>query len=159
MRGFLRLVAVGVVVAVIGLVVSQMTQSNADDNSTQSSVIQDEILVSAGDLAVTVSATGSVSPVHQVGLAFEFSAPVSEILVREGQTVEAGEVLARLNTDALGIALANAKVSLDAQQVAYDALTAPPREVDVAAARAALNVAYAQSGAVNLGPDATQVEI
>lgn len=121
--------------------------------------VQEQTAVRLDDLAVTVSATGTIAPAHQVGLAFEFSAPVHEILVEEGQVVQAGDVLARLDTRDLEVALESARVSLDAQQVAYDALTAAPRNVDVTVARAALNIARAQAGSVSLGADATQLEI
>lgn len=142
-----------------GVVFGLQAARSGSSEQAAAPAVQDETQVRLDDLAVTVSATGAVAPAHQVGLAFEFSAPVHEILVHEGQVVRAGDVLARLDTRDLETALKSARVSLDAQQVAYDALTAAPREVDIAVARAALNIAAAQAGTVSLSADATQLEI
>jgi len=124
------------------------------------SLIQDETTVEVGDLSVTISATGVVTPARQVGLAFELAAPVKEILVRPGQPVAAGDVLARLDVPDLWASLQSARLALELQQIAYDALTAPAREVDIAAARAALNAAWAQVNAASAtAPSSTQQEI
>ncbi|MBI5669378.1 MAG: HlyD family efflux transporter periplasmic adaptor subunit [Chloroflexi bacterium] len=154
-RGLRILLLVGAAAAV--LVGLRATRS--DDTGAAAVTVQEQTEVRVDDLAVTVSATGTMAPARQVGLAFELAAPVREILVEEGQAVQAGDVLARLDTRNLEVALENARISLDAQQVAYDALTTAPREVDIAVARAALNIAQAQAGSVSLGADATQLEI
>lgn len=123
-------------------------------------LIQDETTVEVGDLSVTISATGVVMPARQVALAFELAAPVKEILVQPGQAVLAGDVLARLDAPDLWANLESARLALELQQIAYDALTTPPREVDIAAARAALNAAWAQVNAANAtAPSSTQQEI
>lgn len=124
------------------------------------SLVQDETTVEIGNLSVTISATGVVTPVRQVALAFELAAPVKEILVRPGQSVAAGDVLARLDVPDLWASLQNARLALELQQIAYDALTAPARDVDIAAARAALNAAWAQVNAAwATAPSSTQQEI
>ncbi len=124
-----------------------------------SSEVEESITVISDSLLVTVSGTGALAPNRQLNLSFEFSAPVREILAREGQVVKAGDVLAVLDTADLEASITNAQVTLAAQQASYDALIAPPRDVDIAAAEAALTVAQAQAGAASLGADATQVEI
>jgi HlyD family secretion protein len=127
--------------------------------SGQASLVQDEAIVQTGDLTVTVSATGSIMPARQVGLVFELSAPVSEVLVQVGQSVKQGDVLARLDVSDLEGALNNAQLGLETQQVAYDALTTPAREVDIAVVQAAVNAALAQAGAASLGAGADEIEI
>jgi HlyD family secretion protein. len=119
----------------------------AQSTDRSESLIQDETTVEVGDLSVTISATGVVTPARQVGLAFELAAPVKEILVRPGQPVAAGDVLARLDVPDLWASLQSARLALELQQIAYDALTAPAREVDIAAARAALTRRGAQVNA------------
>ncbi len=121
--------------------------------------VEDEILVTKSDLTVTVNATGAITPLQQLPLAFGFSAPVKEILVKEGQPVQKGDVLARLDAPDFENALANAQLALSGQQASYDALTRPARDVDIAVAEAALKAAQAQAGAVTLGADPNQVEI
>jgi HlyD family secretion protein len=103
--------------------------------------------VDVQEMLVTVSGTGPVSPARQVSLVFELNAPVSEILVQEGQPVRAGDALARLDVADLQLAVQQAQLNLDSQQASYDALTAPPRDVDIAAAEAAIQAAQAQSAA------------
>jgi HlyD family secretion protein len=94
-----------------------------------------------------------------VKLAFELSAPVLEIFVREGQPVAAGTVLARLDVPDLETALQNAQIALDLQQISYNTLLAPPREVDIEVARAAVTAAQASVSAAAQGANANQVEI
>ena len=160
-----RIIRIGVtvlvlsVVAVIVIQFIQYRRTAAQDANNAQNIVQDEATVELQDLSVTVSATGPVSPARQVALAFELSAPVSEILVKEGQAVKQGDVLARLDTTDLDDALTNAQIALQSQQVSYEALTEPARDVDIAAAQAAVNVAKAQAGSASLGADADQLEI
>jgi HlyD family secretion protein len=147
------------VVAVIAIQFIQFRRTVAQDSASTQNIVQDEATVTLQDLSVTVSATGPVSPARQVALLFELSAPVREILVKEGQTVKQGDILARLDTTDLDDALTNAQIALQSQQVSYEALTEPARDVDIAAAQAAVNVAKAQAGSASLGADADQLEI
>jgi HlyD family secretion protein len=160
MRGRgLRWLIVIAVLAGGGLILSRLA-FGAQNSAQTTSVIQDETLVEVGDLNVTVSATGVVAPARQVTLQFELSAPVKEVLVRAGQPVRAGEVLARLDVADLEASLESTRLALDLQQIAYDALSAPARDVDIAAAQATLDAAWAQVNAANASaPDATRQEI
>ncbi|MEO8609618.1 MAG: HlyD family efflux transporter periplasmic adaptor subunit [Chloroflexota bacterium] len=160
-----RIIRIGLTVLVLslGAIVAiqfiQFQRTAAQDASSAQNIVQDESTVESQDLSVTVSATGPVSPARQVALAFELSAQVREILVKEGQAVKQGDVLARLDTTDLDDALTNAQIALQSQQVSYEALTEPAREVDIAAAQAAVNAAKAQAGSASLGPNADQLEI
>jgi HlyD family secretion protein len=147
------------IVAIIAIQFVQYQRGVGQAATNATSIVQDEATVELQDLSVTVNATGPVSPIRQVALVFELSAPVREILVKEGQTVKQGDILARLDTTDLDNALTNAEIILQSQQVAYEALTEPPRDVDIAAAQAAVNVAKAQSAGASLGSDADQIEI
>jgi HlyD family secretion protein len=122
-------------------------------------VVEDSVVVQPANLTVLISATGRIAPIRDVNLNFQLSAPVQEILVSNGEYVEQGTVLARLQVTELDNALANAEIQLMSQQSTYDALIAPAREVDIAVAEAALRAAQAQAGAASLGPDAEAVEI
>lgn len=51
-----------------------------------------------GDLVVTVTATGSVEPTNMVDISSELSGMLKEVLVDFNDQVEAGQVLARLDT-------------------------------------------------------------
>jgi HlyD family secretion protein len=160
-----RIIRIGITVVILSLVAVvaiqffQFQQTSAQSAGDQTSIIQDEVTVVLTDLSVTVTATGPISPLRQVPLLFELVAPVREILVKAGDTVKQGDVLARLDTSDLDVSLVNALIALQSQQVAYDGLIAPPRDVDIEAAQAAVTVAQAQAGAASLGADANQVAI
>lgn len=161
MRQLIRRAVVLVILVIIGVAVFLFIRSNSVDQSasTGERVVEDETVVEVGDLVVTVNATGSIAPIRQLPLVFEYSGAVAEILVQEGQAVRAGQILARLEAPELQNALTNAEIALAAQQLSYNALTATPREVDIAVAKAALTAAQAQAGAASLGPDSSQLAI
>ena len=119
----------------------------------------DSTTVERADLNVTVTGTGAVAAARQLALRFEVTAPVAEVLVQAGQTVLAGDILARLDLDDLTAALEDAQVALEAQRVSYDALVATPRDVDITAAQASINSAYAAIAAASEGPRPEAVEI
>lgn len=72
----------------------------------------------------TVVAEGRLYPYKHVSLSFNREGEVSEIMVREGQTVKKGEVIARLRDDKAAyaeLALAHQKL-IDAQQALEDVI-------------------------------------
>lgn len=99
--------------------------------------------VSRGNLVSTVSATGAIEPEGQVSLIFRGAGRVGEVLAREGDAVTAGQVLARLESDDLDLALAQAETALVISQAQLERLRTPVDEVDVAAAAAAVASAEA----------------
>ena len=131
----MRLTAVIGAVALIGL------QTVSAQNATPT--VTDSTVVKQGSLTITLNATGSLAPVQELNLAFELSAPVTEILVTEGQHVKAGDVLAKIKSVDAEAALRNAKIALAQAQAAYDNLTTPPRDVDLAVAEAQVTAAKA----------------
>jgi HlyD family secretion protein len=142
--------------AVIGLQYYSVTNSTVDP----SSLILEETTVERDDLLVTVSATGVITPVRQVTMLFEYAAPVTEILVHEGDTVTTGQTLARLDAGDLQTLVDGAQLALDAATAGYNALTAEPRPEDIVAAEAAVDSAEASLyAAYSTAPTAEQIEI
>lgn len=90
-----------------------------------------------------VSAEGVIVPVRHVELAFRAGGRVSEVLVVPGETVEAGEVLARLEDDDLQAAVAQAEAALEAAQAQLALLKARPRAEEIAVAEEQIKVAQA----------------
>lgn len=146
----MRIIRNLIILAVLGGVGFIVLQGIGGDSpaDAQQSVVQDAAEVIIGDLTVSVNAVGTITPARRVLLAFELSALVSEVLVVDGQPVRAGEPLARLDLADLEMSVRNARTAYDLQRLAYEALTAPAREVDIAAAEAALNTARAAVNAV-----------
>ncbi len=109
----------------------------------QSVTPTDSTTVEQGDLTITLNSTGKIAPVQELDLAFQLSAPVTDILVSEGQHVKVGDVLAKIESTDIESALRNAQIGLAQAQAAYDNLTTPPRDVDLAVAEAQVTAAKA----------------
>lgn len=69
---------------------------------------------SRGALVVTVSATGNLRPTNQVDVGSELSGIVVEVLVDENDSVEQGQVLARLDVSRLTDTVVDSEASLTA---------------------------------------------
>jgi HlyD family secretion protein len=82
---------------------------------------------------------------RQVDLPFSDSERIAEVLVEEGTTVKAGEVLARLDTGRLVPRLQQAEARVAAQSEALQKLHNGARPEEVAQARAAVNAAQAEA--------------
>jgi HlyD family secretion protein len=89
-----------------------------------------------GEVSTRLELHGNVD-IRQVELAFNASGRIAEILVREGDRVEKGQPLARLDTTRLQLALTQAEAMADAQrsQVAKLKAGSRPEEVKQAAAQ------------------------
>jgi HlyD family secretion protein len=161
MKRLLRVIVIFALLALIAVGVTQAFQARREMRQAQSSAeVLDEFIVGADTLRVTVSATGSILPDEQMLLTFEAPGLVSAVFVREGESVAQGAALARLDTTDFETALANVEAALDLQRIAYQALTAPPREVDLAVAQAALDAASAGvNAAASTGVTSQQREI
>lgn len=90
--------------------------------------------VKKADVIADVTSTGVVSPVQNPTLSFQSGGQVSRVSVKAGDTVQAGAVLATLDT---GIMSAN----LAAAQAKLDELTSGPRSTDLASKQTSVQVA------------------
>ena len=80
--------------------------------------------VSAGSFTREVSGTGVVEATRERSLTFGTAGTVQEVLVREGDTVEAGAVLARLDTASLERDLASSRANLQSARADLERLNA-----------------------------------
>ena len=131
-----------VLVVVLALLVASAASAQPPTNN-----IIDQTVVTIDDLLVTVNATGEIEPLRVVPLGFGMGGVVSEILVTEGQIVQEGDILARLDARELELTVRSAEIALQQQQVRFEQLTAPAREEDIAVAEAALDAAQASANA------------
>lgn len=67
-----------------------------------------------GDITSVVTATGKIHPVVEVRISSEVSGEIIELPVKDGQRVERGEILARINPDTLEAQVAQQEASLRA---------------------------------------------
>ena len=84
--------------------------------------------------AQTLTLSGNVD-VREVTLSFRESDRIKEILVEEGDTVEEGQVLARLDTDELNINLRKTKAQIAAQESTVEKLHNGTRTEEIEQAR------------------------
>ena len=73
--------------------------------------------VSRGDLIISVSGSGTLYPASEVDLGFETGGYLDEMLVKVGDRVQQGDVVARLETDDLALAVAEAEIKLRQAQL------------------------------------------
>lgn len=110
---------------------------------------QQLVEVVRGDLTVTVSGSGNIEIAKEIKLTFGVAGRVAKISVEEGDNVSEGQVLARLETDNLELALTQAQVAQTQAEVAVT-------QAQVAVTKADLTVATAEyelSKAQDLNPE------
>ena len=76
--------------------------------------------VKKGNIVETVSATGSLSAQDNVDISSKITGRIVEVLVKENQHVNAGDVLVRLDATSLNATLAQMKAKLHNAQATYD---------------------------------------
>jgi len=92
-----------------------------------------------GTIDAAVSATGSVEAQAQADLRFAADGTVTEILVKSGQQVQAGQAMARLDATDLQLKVEQVQADLKQAQADYQQLKdkASPQEISAAQARVA----------------------
>ncbi|MFN8522869.1 MAG: biotin/lipoyl-binding protein [Chloroflexota bacterium] len=99
------------------------------------------VAVQVGNVTSTVVATGPISSPSSLPLTFKSQGKLVELLVSVGDRVAAGQVLARLDTADLEVALAQAQASVDLAEANLAKTAQGPREEAVAVAAAQVDSA------------------
>jgi RND family efflux transporter MFP subunit len=98
--------------------------------------------VRLGNLVISATGTGTVAAKAELGVGFEKSGVVTEILVEPGDEVKAGDVLARAQTDdterSIAATIANAEVNVLKYQQALDDLLNQDNSLELAQAQLTL---------------------
>jgi len=152
-----------VVVAGLGFAGWQFV-SGQRETTAQAQASMETAAVRQDTLHVTVEGTGNLAPRVEIQLAFLSGGEVAEVLVEEGQVVEAGQPLVRLEMDDLELDLARAEASLATAEGQLAQLLAPPRpeeiaahEANLAAAQGRVSAAIANRDQVTAGSDAPAI--
>ncbi len=95
-------------VALIILLVVWKKMFGKDSNEREVQVAKIELL----DITETVAATGKIQPEIEVMLSSEVSGEIIELPVKEGQLVEKGDLLVKINPDLIQSALSQAQAGL-----------------------------------------------
>ena len=120
---------------------------------------REEFTVRPGTLTAMVNTTGTILPEKQTSLSFKGPGRVAKVLVKEGQTVKAGDVLAQLDTTDLEYAVAQAELALASAQAQLLRVQRDPAQYDLAAAEAAVKSAKAAYNKMLAGPTAEEVRV
>ncbi len=149
-------IAIILIVALLGAgaarALSQRSRAGGDGKGTVT-----EVTVELGEIQTSIEASGRVIPLKQATLAFDTPGTVAEILAQEGQWVQAGQPLIRLDTAALERAVRSAEQNLAIQEANLAKLKREPADEDVSAARAAVLSAQAQLEQLVTGPRAEEI--
>jgi len=130
-----------IVAAVAGAIAWWLQLATPPEEELRSAVVE------RGTVRVDVSASGSLEPQARVSLAFEVPGRVAEVLVEVGDMVEAGDVLARLDSEQLALQVQQAEAALASAEARLAQLQAGARPEEVAAAEANLRTMQAQVSA------------
>ncbi len=112
-------------------------------SQSPSGVVYTAIPAVRGSLSATVSATGPVSTAASIPLTFKNSGQLTAVLVKAGDNVTAGQVLARESTSDLKHAVDAAQATVDQQTAILQQAQAGPTAGAIAVARAAVDTATA----------------
>lgn len=116
------------------------------------------VAIEPADLAQTaVSAAGNLSLISEREVALQVDGIVREIDVKVGDTVQVGDTLLKLDTVDLERAVAQAKLSAEAAQIALNDLKTPATDAELAKAEAALTEAQENLAEVQAGPSAEEI--
>ena len=115
------------------------------------------LTVRRGSLVASISATGVLEAEKTQTVAFEIAGTVADVYVSEGDVVQAGDVLARLDDTDLRLQLRQAEANLRAAEAQLAQLKAKPAPADIEAAKAALASAQAAYKDLLAGPDPDRI--
>jgi HlyD family secretion protein len=138
-----------VVIAIITL--TNNTQPVAPTNDRTATVAR-------GNIDASVNASGNIDAEAKVDLNFGTPGTLQEILVSEGQLVKKDDVLARLDSDELTLAVKQAEQAVLIQQLVYSQTVSPSPD-DLAAAQANLSSAGSNLKQLQGAVDPLQLQI
>ena len=109
------LVSIGIIIAAV------VSYSLFKASSLAKAGKQVEVLdIAKMDVIETVSATGKIKPEIEVSISPEVSGEIIELTIKEGQTVEKGQLLARINPDLLISSVSRSQAGLSNSRAGYE---------------------------------------
>jgi multidrug efflux pump subunit AcrA (membrane-fusion protein) len=109
--------------------------------------------------SAVVPATGEVMPARRANLSYEISGRAVTVSVEQGDTVEEGQVLIKLDATDLEYAVSQAEAALSGAQAQLGQVEAGARSEEIASAEAAVDAAQAQVTAAEGNLAAAQAEL
>ncbi|MEG4516264.1 MULTISPECIES: efflux RND transporter periplasmic adaptor subunit [unclassified Microcoleus] len=113
--------------------------------------------VEAQNLTVRITSSGTVQPVQRVNLSPKGSGRIAELFVEQGDKVEAGQIVARMESRDVEAQLAQAKAREASARARLAKIEAGNRSEDIASARARLEQAEASLAQAQAGSRVEEV--
>lgn len=135
--------AIGCLAVVVLAIVAVLLFGNLNKSPT-ALTLAGTVVVTRGNLVSSITGSGTIAAEQSLNLSFPNGGTVRQVLVKAGDTVEPGQILARLDDRNLQIQLANAQAGLAAAQARLTQLQqGNARPADIAAAQASVKSAQA----------------
>ena len=134
-----------------------MQNISANRQTAVASQTGDTATVFTGDLAASATASGQIEPAHTTRLSAATPGIVTDVFVRAGDKVEAGDVLVQLDSAALSLQVERAQQNLALQEANLEALLEGASAADITAAEAAVHSAQVRLESLLAGPTAQEI--
>lgn len=144
------LIGLTITLALVAGYVMYQRQADAAALQAERAALRTE-KVKRGNLVARVSASGTILPEQQTNLFFLVPGTIAEVFVKSGDTVAAGQIVARLDDTQPRLAVQQAADALAMAELSRELLLAGPNEADIAVARANLRSAHAAAGDLQAG--------
>ena len=140
MRRILVVIGLILILAVAGYFIIRQQQIEAE----QAIEVVRRAEIENGTIQATVNATGSIEPEALITLNFGLAGTIQQVNIIRGQFVQAGDVLATLNSEELALLVEQAENALMIQQLTLEQRqNATPSEATLATAQADIDAAAA----------------
>ncbi len=137
-----------IAVLILSLVLVGSMACNPFGNGSQEETSLQLVEVVQGNLTISISGSGNMQVANEAKLTFGIGGMVDKISVTEGDEVTKGEVLAKLETAPLELALTQAQVAQNQVQITLTQAQIAQTELQAALARAQAALAQAQAAQI-----------
>src|ERR1043165_8313884 len=96
----------------VGLAIIALLMAGCSLGANNNAAPQRTSTLTRGTLVATVNATGNIQPEASVDLSFDLPGTVAQVNVKAGDVVRKGDVLAKLDTTDLELAVAQAQAGI-----------------------------------------------
>lgn len=149
---------VGLMTAGVLIVGTTTAIKVANRGASKQDITQLTVPVEAKSVTVRINASGKVQPVQSVNVSPKSPGLLAELDVEQGQTVEKGQVIARMDNSEIKMRILQYQASLDQARAQLAESRAGSRPEDIAAARARVAQAEAQLAVVRAGNRSQEIE-
>jgi multidrug efflux pump subunit AcrA (membrane-fusion protein) len=150
-----RWIAVGIVLIVVAIGAALFINGRGQ---TATATGQSTVPVTRQNLTAMIAGSGSVTAEQSLNLPFQMSGTVTEVLVKEGDTVQVGQELVKLDDRNLQLQVASARASLESAKARLaQAQQGNAKAEDIAAVQAQLASAQANYDKTANGPSAVRI--